>query len=494
MTQTHLILAEVHTQDPARPRAEAVLVRGERIEAVGSREELQARAPGAKLHDRRDELLTPGLCDAHIHLVQYGKSLGEVDVRGLRSVAEVIERVRERAQATPPGEWIVGSGYLHSELGAPELLATDLDAATTAHPVFLYSRDVHSGWVNGEALRRAGIGEHTPDPEGGRVVRPYGLLLEHAMGLATRHFPQAGEADYRRWALAGARDLHARGYASAHTMAFEAPGSLEAVRALAESGELPLRIWAALPHERLSEAELPASNPRFTLGGVKFFADGALGSRTAWLHGVYADGSGSGMGLDSPALILERGRQAIERGLTPVTHAIGDRAITEVLDVYDTLRPEAEARGIRLRIEHVQHPRPEDLPRLRGLTASIQPMHLLADAPMIRALLPGLENSSYPLRSLLDHGALLVLGSDAPVTPPSVQDNFRAACTRLDERGDALGLAEAMDPQEFLAAHTLGPALAAGWDDEGRIAPGYRAALTLWEHLGGEARPLVLGE
>ena len=493
-----LILAQVTTLDPARPQAEAVLAGGGRVLAVGTREELSALAPRAEVLDHRDLHLTPGLCDAHTHLVMYGASLSQLDVQGVRSVDEVRARLRERAAQTPTGEWIVGGGFLLSELGLSGYpTAADLDAVSPDHPVLLHSRDHHMIWVNSRALAAAGIHDQTPDPEGGHIVHPLGCLQENAQALVSERVPAPSESEWLAHARAGAQDLAARGYVSTHTMAFEDAAAPLALQTLAAQGELPLRVWACLPHERLSAARslglsrVPGG--LFQWGGVKFFADGALGSRTAWLHAPgFADGSGTGIALDSPDLILERGREALRLGLTPVTHAIGDRANTEVLDVYEQLRPEAEARGIRLRVEHAQHLRPEDLPRFRGLTASVQPVHLPGDAAMIRELLPQRKQTSYAFRSLKDAGAILAFGSDAPVVPPSVQANFAAAVHRLGDDGLPLAPAEALTPDDVLWAYTRGPALAAGWDDEGWVKPGARAAFTLWDTIGGEARSLVL--
>ena len=493
-----LILAQVTTLDPACPEAQAVLVGGGRVLAVGNRADLSALAPRAEVLDHRDLLLTPGLCDAHTHLVMYGASLSQLDVQGVRSVDEVRSRLRERVARTPAGEWIVGGGFLLSEMGLSGYpTAADLDAVSPEHPVLLHSRDHHMLWVNSRALALAGIHDQTPDPEGGHIVRPLGCLQETAQALVADLVPAPGEAEWLAHARAGAQDLAARGFVATHTMAFEPAAAPRALQTLAAWGELPLRVWACLPHDRLAQAHdlglARGAGGLFQWGGVKFFADGALGSRTAWLHAPgFADGSGTGIALDPPELMLERGREALRLGLTPVTHAIGDRANTEVLNVYEQLRPEADARGIRLRVEHAQHLRPQDLPRFRGLVASVQPIHLQGDAAMIRGLLPQGEVTSFAFRSLKEAGATLAFGSDAPVAPPSVQATFAAAVTRQGDDGLPLAPHEALTPGEVLWAYTRGPALAAGWDDEGWIRPGARAAFTLWDELGGAAQALVL--
>ncbi|GGJ81660.1 amidohydrolase [Deinococcus aquiradiocola] len=497
-----VILARTLTLDPDRPEVQAVLVGAGRVLATGTREEVRALAPGARVLDHRDLTLTPGLADAHIHLVGYGFSLSQLPLHGVSSVAQVQRLVQERAAALPEGSWVQGGGFLLSELGLTDFPPGGLlDDAAPRHPVLLYSRDLHLAWANAEALRRANIHAGTPDPDGGQIVRgpdgtPTGILLENACDLLTAVLPAPTDAQTLDAARAGAQDLAARGYVSAHTMAFEGPEAPRALAALAARGELPLRVWACLPHDRLHLARDlgvgPGSGGMFEFGGVKFFADGALGSRTAWLHRPgFADGSGTGIALDSPDVIRERGRAALDLGFVPVTHAIGDRANTEVLNAYDDLRDLAARRGLRLRVEHAQHLRPEDVPRFAGLTVSAQPIHLQADGSMIRALLPHLEGASYAFRSLQAAGALLAFGSDAPVAPPDVQAGFRAAMTRLSDDGLPLAPHEALDVQDVLRAFTRGPALAAGWHDEGIVAPGARAAFTLWDELGGTCTALI---
>ncbi|WP_261663655.1 amidohydrolase [Deinococcus sp. Marseille-Q6407] len=510
MPHPRLILAQVLTQaaapDAPEPHAESVgaeaaLVDAGRVLAVGSRTELSARAPGAEVLDHRDLLLTPGLCDAHTHLVTYGFTLSQLGLHGVRSVAEVQRRLAERAACTAPGQWIQGGSFLLSEMGLSGYpSAADLDAVSPHHPVALFSRDLHLLWANSRALELAGIHAGTPDPQGGQIVRTPGLgtLLENACALVARVIPEPSDAEFLAAARAADSDLRARGFVSTHTMAFEPPQAALALQELDRRGELGLRVWACLPHTELDTAARlglggSGGGSRFQWGGVKFFSDGALGSRTAWMHAPgYADGSGTGISVDSPELILERGRRALELGLVPITHAIGDRANTEVLKVYQQLRPLADARGLRLRIEHAQHLRAEDLPLFRGLIASLQPSQMPGDAALIHELLPHREDLSFASRSLLNHGAVLAFGSDAPVVPPSAQENFRASVTRTGEGGLQIAPGEALTPEEVLWAHTRGPAIAAGWSDEGWIRPGVRAAFTLWDRLGGEAKALVL--
>ena len=278
MTATTVVLADVRTNDPALPRAEAVLVGGERVLAVGSREEMLALAPRSEVADHRDLVLTPGLTDAHVHLVGYGFSLGNVDLTGTRSVGEVRARLAERTASVPPGTWVQGSGFSLSELGLSGYpTAEDLDEVSPHHPVLLYSRDMHLGWANSLALRLAGVSETTPDPEGGRIVRPLGTLLEYAKALVADVIPTSTAQELVEAARRGAEDLRARGFVGVHSMGYEGASALRAVLELDARGELPLRVWACVDHDRLEIVRgmglYGGIGGRVVVGGVKYFAD-----------------------------------------------------------------------------------------------------------------------------------------------------------------------------------------------------------------------------
>ena len=494
-----LILARIRTLDPGQPTAEAVLVAGGRVLAVGTREDLTALAPRAETLDHRDQILTPGLTDAHVHPAMYGFSLSQVDVVGV-TLAEALARVRARVEATPAGSWVQGAGFSLHALGLNRYpTAEELDAVSPNHPVLLLSQDQHMAWANSLALRLAGIHEDTPDPATGRFVRPLGTLLEDAIKPVMNAAPTPTHADYLEAVRQAAQDLALRGFTGMHSMGYEHPGALAAMLDLSARGELPLRVWSCINPEELDSFEAAGlwggAGGNVVVGGLKFFADGALGSRTAWLFPPgFADGSGDGIPLHTPEMIREVGRRGLELGLTPVTHAIGERANFEVLNAYEALAPLARERGVRLRIEHAQHLRAEDIPRFAQLnvTASVQPLHLVPDGPAIRALLPQLEPGTYAFRRLLDTGALLAIGSDAPIARPDPAATFRAAITRLDETGTAIAPGEAITPDEVLYGYTRAPALAVGWQDEGLVKPGARARFTLWDEIGGRAQALVL--
>jgi predicted amidohydrolase YtcJ len=237
---------------------------------------------------------------------------------------------------------------------------------------------------------------------------------------------------------------------------------------------------------------------RVRLGGMKFFADGALGSRTALMLEPYRGFPGeTGVAVDPPELVLERGQEALALGFSPVVHAIGDRANREVLSVLEALGPLAAERGMRLRLEHAQHLHPDDVARFgrQGVVASVQPVHIEGDASAAERLLgPERAAWSYAFRSLVEGGTTLALGSDAPVATPDPVAGFAAAVERRAEDGTPWHPEQALRPLEALAGYTRGAAAAAGWEGwYGRIAPGCAAEFTLWDGdpAAGLARPLA---
>lgn len=433
----------------------SVLVEGERIARVEE-----------GVRGLRVEALTPGLQDAHAHPLYWGMALRGLDLSGAGEPEGVAERVRAAVRGLPPGSWLEGQGFLFPKPPPPGLL----DQAAPEHPVFLRSRDHHSAWINRRAAERAGLGPQAKPPEGGGFLRdgegvPY-YLLERAQELLYPHLPPPSPQDLAR----GLQDFARRGYTAVHALGYEPLEALDWALGM----ELPLRLWWALPKGAWRGLR-PGWYGDLHLAGVKFFADGALGSRTAWMHTPYPDGSW-GMPLDSLKTLKEEGKEALEAGFTLAVHAIGTRAVAGVLEVFRELAPLARSKGLTLRLEHVQHVREEELPHFRGLplALSLQPLHLLLDQHLVRAYgLPPEE--AFRFRSLWATGLPLAFGSDAPVAQPDYAQNLEAATRH------PLAPGESLSPEAVLWAHTEGAARAAGWGDYGRLAPGFRADLTLWE-------------
>ncbi len=475
-----LILGRVWTFDPERPRASAVAVRGDRVVAVGEAADLRVRYP-AEPRVQAD-WITPGLHESHAHPLAWGLALAHLDLRGERDPHAVARRVAAAAAKAPAGAWILGGGYVFDAYPEADLL----DAAAPQHPVFLESRDLHGAWVNRRALAAAGIGPQTPDPEGGRFLRdadgrPTGYLLERAVGRLREALPRPTRDDLMR----GLEDLARRGFVAVHAMG-EIPEASRWIRELARSGRLPLRVaWT----ERREQA--PSWSPEkigesLHVFGVKYFADGALTSRTAWMLAPYPDG-GHGMPLDDPRQADEEVAEALARGFAPVWHAIGSRALRELLDLVERL----EARGLpvreRMRVEHVQHVVDADLPRLAGLALSVQPQHARDDRAAIERLGPGRAREAYRWGAFAAlPGVSLLLGSDAPVAPPDPAEALSLA------QDHPLPGIRGVSLDQALEAFTHAPAAFLGWHREaapwGVIRPGARAAMTLWDRSQPVAR------
>ncbi|MGQ9467647.1 MAG: amidohydrolase [Anaerolineae bacterium] len=497
LVDTLLINGNIYTMDPHRPRASALAVGGGHIRAVGG-DELHALAGvGTEVVDLEGCTVIPGLTDSHIHLTWFALGLQQVDLTGTSSREEMLTRVAARAAVTPAGEWILGRGWHQEEWPDRRFpTAADLDAVAPDHPVLLVAKSGHALVANSRALERAGITADTPDPPGGRIVRdeagrPTGLFLEEAMRWVQQAVPAPDAAALARILPPALEQLARLGLTAVHDMGDLT--ALEASQRLWEDGvPLPLRVVFYLPLEGLDQAR--ALRQRFgpgddflRIGGVKLFADGALGPRTAAMLEPYI-GEPENVGILSlePERLREVVRQVAEGGMALAVHAIGDRANRLVLDALEALPPENRAR-LRHRIEHVQLLHPDDVGRLAalGVVASMQPIHAVQDAPMAdRYWGPARCATAYAWRSLLDAGTVLAFGSDCPVESPDPFLGIHAAVTRSrqDGYGGPKGWvpAQRITVEEAVRAYTWGAAWAAGLEDRlGTLTPGKWADLVV---------------
>jgi predicted amidohydrolase YtcJ len=502
-----LVGASVITTDPEHPRAEAVAVRGGKIAAVGPRGAIaEWIGPRTETRDLGGAWVLPGLTDAHAHLAGLGDSLANLDLSGTRSFDEVLARVAARAKEQPEG-WLVGRGWDQNDWpGAAFPDGAELERAAPGRAVWLRRVDGHAGLASPEALRIAGIGAETTDPAGGRILRrsdgsPSGVLVDTAMALVDAKVPAPSAAE-RRARLVRALDVaRSVGITEVHDMG-TTPETLEILRELERTSSLPLRVYVVLqgtdPRIETLYAAGPASGERLSVRAVKFFADGALGSRGALLSTDYADDPGNrGLHALPPDELRARIGRAVSAGFQPCVHAIGDQANALVLDAYAALR----ARSLRPRIEHAQVLGPTDIARFRtlGVIASMQPTHATSDMPWAEARV-GRERirGAYAWRSLLSAGAPIAFGSDFPVERPEILEGVYAAVARADRAGNPPGgwyPAERLTFAEALAGFTSGAAYAAFVEDRrGRIRAGYDADFTIVEgDLGrADADPSVL--
>ena len=491
-----LVVGRIHTLDPERPLAQAVLVRDGRIACVGAEADCAARArQGAERIPAGSAV--PGLVDAHGHVQLLGRARREVSCADAPDEVACAARAAERARTAPPGAWIRGRGWDQNRWpGARFPAEATLTAAVPDHPVVLARVDGHACWVNAAALRAAGIGPTTPDPPGGRILRgpdgrPSGVLVDAAQDLVHAKLPPPSAAEIEQELLAGLREVVALGLTEVHD-AGVGPGVLDVYRRLAAEDRLPVRVYAMVDGEAAvpaMEAELArwrggAELGRLTVRAVKLFADGALGSRGAALLEDYADDPGNRGLLLTPADVLRAKVRAVVRaGMQPAVHAIGDRAVSDVLSAFEAA---GDLRVLRPRIEHLQIVRSRDVPRLAaaGVVASMQPVHATSDAPWVAARLgAGTERTrgAYAWRTVLRAGVPLAFGSDFPVEDADPRAGLAAAEERVGRDGAPFTPEERISRLEALRAFTAGAALAAFAEGRrGAIREGLDADLTVF--------------
>lgn len=468
-----------------------------RIVALGTTAALRERygpARDAVVIDAAGSSVTPGLCDAHIHLLAWARAQGEVALLGSKSRAEALARVAAfMAEGRGTGA-IVGRGWEASTWREPPERGA-LDALVADRPVLLHSKDFHTLWVNSAALRAARVSRHTPDPEGGRIERdaagePTGILRENAV----RSFERL-QADAERSAgsedaqlAAAARELHAWGITMVHDFERGA-ATLHAMRRFATGTGPRVRVLQSLGLPELERAlemglESGIGDDWFRIGHIKLFADGTLGSRTAAMLEPYEGTTDLGLETLTPAEVGDIVGRAARGGLAVAIHAIGDRACRTALDAFAAAGDALRVPSLPPRIEHAQLVAEEDLSRFAalGVAASMQPVHCVSDAAQARLGWGKRCERSYAWRALKDRGALLAFGSDAPVESPAPGAALEAALTRRDEHGEPFFPWQCIDLDAALAAYTRGPAVLAGAAGRlGTLAPGAAADLVVWD-------------
>jgi predicted amidohydrolase YtcJ len=436
--------ARIWTGDAGRPWGKAALVRDGRLAFVG-REQDATLPTDVERIDAGGRLVVPGFIDGHAHLLNTGMAMRSVDLKDASSVDEAVARVAERAATTPRGEWIRGAGWdQHGWPGGAFPTRRQLDAVVPDQPVLLVHTSGHCVWVNSPALRAAGITHDTDAPAGGEIGRDddgeaTGVLFDNASQLVYAAMPPVTRADRVDALRLAIEHAHSLGVTGAHAMDV-GRGELSALRALHDDGSLRFRTRAFLSAARLSDwlgkERTGDGDELLRTGGVKFFADGALGSLTAWMLEPYEGSADAGFPLQ-PIEELERNvRACLENGLAPAIHAIGDRANREVLDLLERARDLAAE--LPRRIEHAQLVVEEDIRRFGRLsvTASVQPIHATQDMLKVDRCWGARGRGAYSFASLLAHGANLAFGSDSPVETIDPLAGLHAAVTRRNARGE----------------------------------------------------------
>ncbi|MDH7515897.1 MAG: amidohydrolase, partial [Bacteroidota bacterium] len=388
--------------------------------------------------------------EAALHLFGLGRETSILNLSGTRSKEEILARVAERVAQTPRGRWIVGRGWDQNDWPLKAFPhRRDLDGVAPEHPLFLKRVDGHAAWVNSRALALTDIRKGTPDPPGGKILHdargvPTGILLDAAVDLVARVVPQPMAEERRAIFLNGVRVCLAAGIGCAHDMGLTET-DIAILVAEAEAGALPFRLVGYIDgtgsawEDLLRTGRRTYGDDRFTLAGLKMYADGALGSRGALLLADYEDDPGNrGIAVSSGEDIAHEAARALRAGLQVCVHAIGDSANRLVLDAYERALREAGPARFPLRIEHVQVLDEADLLRFAalGVVPSVQPSHCTSDMYWAEARLgPRRVRGAYRWRSLLLSGAFTAGGSDAPVERPDPIQGIYAACTRRDAAG-----------------------------------------------------------
>ncbi|HXB18241.1 MAG TPA: amidohydrolase [Steroidobacteraceae bacterium] len=493
--------ANIYTVDRQHPRAEAVAVIGERIVAVGSRAEIDSwRGPATRVIDAHGRLLLPGFNDSHVHFTDGGAALAEVQLNDAGSVEELRHRLATQVARTARGEWILGGDWDETKWSPRQQpTAALIDDVTRDVPVFISRYDGHQGLANSAAMRLAGISTGTADVAGGVIVRdetgaPTGIFKDAAQELLFKVIPPRSHEQRlaaARRALAYAASV---GVTSVQHMSVEF-ADVEVYSELLEKGELTTRIYCApLETEWQAQARVGMrrawGSPYLRLGAVKGFADGSIGSRTAALLKPYSDEPDNrgilSAEMHPPEAMRERLMQADAAGLQLRVHAIGDRAISMVLDMFEAIEKANGYHDQRMTIEHAQHTAPDDLERFARLhvIASMQPYHAIDDGRWVEARI-GHERArtSYAWRSLLDHGVTLAFGTDWYVAPLNPLLGLYAAVTRatLDGKNPQGWIPEQrITLAEAVEAYTLGSAFAEFQEKEkGSITAGKLADMVI---------------
>jgi predicted amidohydrolase YtcJ len=504
---------KIVTVDPQRPEAEALAVTGDRIVAVGSAREIRSYiGPRTEVVDLGGRLAVPGFIEGHGHFVGLGQARMILDLTQARSWDDIVAMVGEAAASAEPGEWILGRGWHQEKWSGVPADAVDgvpphrtLSAVSPANPVYLTHASGHASIANGKALELAGVGRRTADPAGGTIVRDArgeatGLLRENAQGLVRsamardeeRRPAEDATAQLRRAVELASEESLRKGVTSFHD-AGTSFATVDFFKRLAEEGALPVRLYVMVNGSNDEMAEklaryrmIGVGDNHLTVRAIKRQIDGAMGPHGAWLLEPYTDlPETSGLALQSPEMITRTAQLAIQHGYQLNTHAIGDRANREVLDIYElTFRGHVAATDPRWRIEHAQHIDPADLMRFKelGVIASMQAVHATSDGSWVGKRLgeERTEATSYLWRTLLDNGIMVTNGTDTPVADVDPIAGFHASVARRVADGSVFMPAQRMTREEALRSYTLSNAYAAFEEElKGSLTPGKLADIVV---------------
>jgi predicted amidohydrolase YtcJ len=518
-----LLNGNIRTLDSKRPHARAIAIKGGQIIAVGENDAI------ADLADQKTErielngrLAIPGLMDSHFHFYDWAMGRQQLDLARVNSLGELLDQVALTAGQLPQEKWVLGQGWNESDWPEHTMPRRDhLDGVAPSHPVALWRCDLHLVSVNSRALELAGIDETTPDPPDGVIEkdssgRPTGILRELAPNLVKSVIPPPSADELVTAMRDGITHLHTLGLTALHDArlmgGLEGAAALSAWQLLNEKGKLDLRCWVSLAGERLEEAialglRTGLGDECLRIGHVKYFADGGMGARTAWMLEPYLDAE-YGMPLGSMAELARNIAAAEKAGLAVMVHAIGDRANREIITILEELaesRSKAAQRSsappvLPHRIEHTQMIRSEDIQRLAKLkvAACVQPHNMILDINMIDESVGPRGRWTYAYKEMLDAGIPVLFSSDAPVCDPSPLVGIHAAVTRQRRDGTPKGgwyPEQRISVEDAVRGYTTVPAAFYRQSREmGTLTPGKRADMIVLDRDIFEVDPMEIAE
>jgi predicted amidohydrolase YtcJ len=502
-----LLNGNVRTLDDDMPRAQAIAVKSGRIMAVGNNDAISVmKGASTQEIDLEGRLVLPGMIDAHFHYYEWAQMRKNIPLANVASFSACMQNIRAAAQKKDPDRWIIGQGFNESDWPENRIpTRRDLDQAAPNHPAIIWRCDLHLAVANSAALARAGIHRNTPDPPEGLIERdekgePTGVLRELAINLVKEAIPPLTESRIVDAMKNGQSELHSLGLTGLYDVRLmggaEGAVALRAWQKLNEASELDLRAWVTLPGERLREAvalglRTGMGDDRLRLAHLKYFADGGMGARTAWMIAPYIDG-GSGMPLTPVEELEQVVVTADEAGIAVMIHAVGDRTNRELARLFEKLGIQGKDPAGNApcwhstfphRIEHLQMSRKADLERLARwhIAGCVQPHNMILDINMVDQSVGEKGRHAYAFRDMLDCGIQLMFSSDCPVADPNPLYGIHAAVTRCRKDGSPEGgwhPEQRVSVDEAVRAYTRTPAMASGaYHRLGSISAGKHADL-----------------
>ncbi|MFP4082953.1 MAG: amidohydrolase [Candidatus Aminicenantes bacterium] len=508
-----LMNGKIVTMDEDQPEVQALAAQGDVIVTVGGNEEIKLYiTQNTTVIDLQGKLAIPGFIDSHVHFTSIGEAKLGLDLTTAKNWDDIVALVEEAAQKAQPGEWILGRGWHQEKWDRPPEpnvdglpFHHDLSKVSADNPVLLNHASGHSCLANAKAMELAGITKETPDPRGGEIVRdvqgnPVGVFRETAQGLVRealnayleQRSPEQVEEEQKEVIELVDQECLAKGITSVH----DAGSSFETVDLFKEfvrEGKLGVRLYVMIREgnqrlkEKLSEYKIVGMGENhLTVRSIKRLIDGALGAHGAWLLEPYKDlPSSTGLNTTPVEVIEETARIAVENDFQLCTHAIGDRANREVLDIYEqAFRAHPEKKDLRWRIEHAQHLHPQDIPRFGewGVIASMQGIHCTSDGPWVIKRLGEKRagEGAYVWKKLMESGAVICNGTDAPVEDVNPIPCFYATVARKMKDGTVFFGDQSLSREEALRSYTLNGAYAAFQENIlGSLTPGKLADITV---------------